>query len=155
MGTLIFLIFMTTLGVVFHYRDTKKHNKIMVEFMLENHFSYGFVIRKKIEHLKDTYPLTYDIVNSFLDVVNKQTLHDMSERAKPIEDEKHVMLQKEIDLIIKEGTREDKEVLEWYLITCILIVSYQKRQVLSELEDEIMAIKDNKIAKKREDLCII
>lgn len=155
MGILFFITFSAVLAGIFYYMDTQKHNKLMLDTIAETHFLYAAVIDRKVENIREQYPLTYDITSAFIKAIdNKQTLSNIVKQSKPVTGKVGTDFSKEIDLILSRDDENAKDVVRWYSMMCLLIEAYQSNPInVSSVEKSI----NNKSIRniKREDLCTI
>lgn len=138
MGTVLFLVFVVFSSFFFCYIDKRKHSTIMFGNHLNLLLKEKLIIKEKLSKYKKQYPELYRVVSSFTD--SKVNMEQMVKYSQKMTGAPKNNLDTEIDKIMNEleleMDRDLSDVLRWYFLICITIVSFKENESVEEFNLE-------------------
>ncbi|HFI0232305.1 TPA: hypothetical protein ACGOXG_000088 [Streptococcus suis] len=143
MGTILFLIFVVFSIFFFYHIDKRKHNTVMFGNHLNLLLKEKLIIKEKLSKYGEQYPELCRAVSSFTD--SKANVEQIVKHSRKITGGSKNDLDMEIDKVMKslelEMDRDLLDILRWYFLICITIVSFKENESVEEynLESEKIA----------------
>ncbi|HEM3101960.1 hypothetical protein ACSBRS_007355 [Streptococcus suis] len=138
MGTILFLIFVVFSIFFFYNMDKRKHNVVMFGNHLNLLLKEKLIIKEKLSKYREQYPELYRVVSSFTD--SKVNVEQMVKHSRKITGGPKNDLDTEIDKIMSGLESEMDEnlldILRWYFLICITIVSFKENESVEEFNLE-------------------
>lgn len=147
MGTLVLLAFTIIVAASYYLWDEFQHRKVMLDTLSQAHWDDKALVEQLNENLKEEYPALYRVVRSLLKSNIRFDSKEILNTVRPIKGSGKDSINFEIKKIMQEDNQENKQVVVWYLVSCIQINSVNNRKIenVNILNDETQKLKQGRL----------